>query len=1366
MANQFAGNIGNNEKHTHVFICSSPMMESVGLSSYTIDDASKYFGIPDWTTGVWWNSSNESISAHGTSVANETDDGYALRAIVGAFGNDANKYYAGQQPAINWFNPDTRKYEYKTLGGGIPGAAPCDPLDLIEWNNAIEKKAVNAADARAKKLLDVGTNVNPLTKAQAEKWLAAIKTSQSGCVTFTPFLYAFMALPSQVSGQLCVKEMNPQIKLYLQTAEKRDNRRKIAQRGSPIIVDVPATAAGTKYSMRNSDASEPGVLPPPVQGGVDNPENSTAAPLKKHYCNSTGKWESGTQQILARLLEDLPGVSINAVDPDALETLSPSQAADPENPQYMAPFTVGVAMPMSVHGGNPNHFGPNFIDDCGGNKKEKIKVVNRSSRNFKLGDLVMCSSICGEWIVTDFGADGVAGKVFNIGKWSMSKFLVDSDAYFKDARYWELFDKTKPSWEPQTHGYASAITPTSYENKIRIKNYMSMKYLVAGLPAPPDTKYESIPAAPIPWTMALLDINGDPVNDPAVIGNRNLWGNIPAEAWAEAPLTGDPSLDTWDIRPSTRWWQTTTFDQLGPWMGGHNDVNLVGRTNINHTEDGLTNTAFGGESTSSAEFHHYFGASFPDGYRPEKISTITALKPDLYAAGYPFPTLDGPGALVRSYGGGSSKIALNNSDAANNWSQTINATDGGMFKNASDANWLQVPMDVGCLASPSGSENGQPATNYQKLWAWSNEDAGSANHFYNNIPRTYGAFYGDKLGRGWESWLGYGDNPLESIFDLQPVSPSRVQFQPLTAEFAGNADMASSGHREAGRRFWHLATNGIRGRHPSHGHQWGSNFFHRARRGRGYDPFEFGEQNPAGRYFIDGAPPPHDNVPYDGYTWNGGAYNHNIDMWYAEATDAGANLVGVVSAKCKFTCKGSEIQFITSQSLGIPQKAIVTNNTQIGGFLLGSLGGGLTVSGGVNTTRFSVWGKTTDNPYSFGTTGLWVRVFEEWPDHLTLQDPRHFAVFHYNPGEMVDDSYTSLSLRSWPLGHSGEKLKDHATGLGIAMSFGSRVVDHGENGEEYWDHDQDPSTAEVLKPWNPNADKSQNTSNLPKYARSVDKASFDVDFRVPTFAHPTNGGLDNQIVPNGCWVFGKGFSGGGAQNGGTIHTLRPASEWRVNKVRRGQLLTMGGFWYRRRTIGIHKVSTAGGAGGPFLMAPEDTGEGYKVGDVLTFGGGTGTGATIEVTQVGVTLGRTGAISDFKVLTQGKNYIPEDFVDNHYDPTNTDYEGITPKVTTTSGGSGSGASIKALVGIVYEYWDHDEGPGDVGSMTQLSLPSQNGDAGIVEGQRQQSIDISEQGGTGAYDAFFHFHNDISHTLENPTSYSSNFAQYIVLDISTL
>ena len=155
MANQFAGNIGNNEKHTHVFICSSLMMESVGLSSYTIDDASKYFGIPDWTTGVWWNSSNESISANATDVANETDDGYALRSIVGAFGNDASKYYAGQQPAINWFNPDTRKYEYKTLGGGIPGANPCDPLDLIEWNNAIEKKAVNAADARAKKLLDV-----------------------------------------------------------------------------------------------------------------------------------------------------------------------------------------------------------------------------------------------------------------------------------------------------------------------------------------------------------------------------------------------------------------------------------------------------------------------------------------------------------------------------------------------------------------------------------------------------------------------------------------------------------------------------------------------------------------------------------------------------------------------------------------------------------------------------------------------------------------------------------------------------------------------------------------------------------------------------------------------------------------------------------------------------------------------------------------------------------------------------------------------------------------------------------------------------------------------------------------------------------
>lgn len=44
------------------------------------------------------------------------------------------------------------------------------------------------------------------------------------------------------------------------------------------------------------------------------------------------------------------------------------------------------------------------------------------------------------------------------------------------------------------------------------------------------------------------------------------------------------------------------------------------------------------------------------------------------------------------------------------------------------------------------------------------------------------------------------------------------------------------------------------------------------------------------------------------------------------------------------------------------------------------------------------FGSKTDRIDSFGTTALFVRIFDSWPEHLTYFDPRYFGVLHWNEG--------------------------------------------------------------------------------------------------------------------------------------------------------------------------------------------------------------------------------------------------------------------------------------------------------------------------------------------------------------------------------
>ena len=80
------------------------------------------------------------------------------------------------------------------------------------------------------------------------------------------------------------------------------------------------------------------------------------------------------------------------------------------------------------------------------------------------------------------------------------------------------------------------------------------------------------------------------------------------------------------------------------------------------------------------------------------------------------------------------------------------------------------------------------------------------------------------------------------------------------------------------------------------------------------------------------------------------------------------------------TCTArSRITFRTDQTLGCWSSG--------GGYAGGQLG----------TYYYAAWGRG-DRWDSLSTTNLWVKVYQAWPRHLTVYDPRYFAVHHFNPG--------------------------------------------------------------------------------------------------------------------------------------------------------------------------------------------------------------------------------------------------------------------------------------------------------------------------------------------------------------------------------
>jgi hypothetical protein len=256
----------------------------------------------------------------------------------------------------------------------------------------------------------------------------------------------------------------------------------------------------------------------------------------------------------------------------------------------------------------------------------------------------------------------------------------------------------------------------------------------------------------------------------------------------------------------------------------------------------------------------------------------------------------------------------------------------------------------------------------------------------------------------------------------------------------------------------------------------------------------------------------------------------------------------------------------------------------------------------------------------------------------------------------------------------------------------------------------------------------------------VDKIDYsDLDFRIPSYARASGVAGNHSVVLENAII-----------ESGT--KLAADNEWRVNTVRRGQMVTEEGFYYQKRVIGLNISS----------LTVSDGGSGFAVGDIININND----LSIEVTTVS---GSAIQSADFAIDKTFENKIPSTFLNKKagsgFKPS--DFKSpYSMQVKSPTGGKN--AILKFTQGRAYSKIMHDQGPKKRTPITRLSSSSGEGTSRVEE-TKNTTLGVEDNTGfkyAGKYEAFYFFHNDITHTFNNADSIEANpdFAQHITITIS--
>lgn len=789
-----------------------------------------------------------------------------------------------------------------------------------------------------------------------------VQNSLEGCIVFIPQYDGDQEEESESTDTQFKKT-----RVYFRSASRYDDSREMVINGDPKISSVPRRPTGGKYdfartqsvqlenidntSDENKQYGHIGRYSKNVSD-KDIPSQNVAAKLRLSYNKALGYFESGTQHVIARLLDDLPAPSLKDVSLDSVDGFKFKDMYDKDGDAFFGGFSTGFAIPMTVHNGNPNTFGPNVIGKKDEYKKERIRVVNRANASFNIGDIVMCCLIDNEWIVHGFGGSPAELEevTFTVGKWSFIKMIADSDAYFRDDRWFTSGGNEEYNRFQRQDLYATTMREIFYAT-------LNLKYT------------NDFPDQNLNYICRLNNIITATVAE--YLADPSLLPSEDAEA-IEVP----------DFTPSKRYVQSTIFDQLGSHMGGNNENgNIIGRTNRRVNPD-VTNTFGDALADNNTHIPLFWGAVFPDGYNSSRARKVTTQ-----------PQVFGVNGNADFFG--SPQLTdINSNSQANN---CLGSDKTYMFADQRDFSFSQLPAEVGLNASPSG-DFGYPIESVSLLARKESK--------YNDIVKAYSSYLSDPKRL---SWLSTSGDSNTAIYDLKPNISTQLDFIPLSFGMAGNADKASTVKNYDGYNVYDMARSVLREDRRDIDHLWGKMFSRESSLTSHTFAVEAGRDitneviSEAG--FINGL-----NLPWDKYIKNI-AYSQpdSTPFYFSDSVgQRGSNTVGIIAARNTFSLNaGGTINFETDFAIGCNGKS----GSTVARTRWSAFGGGIQDMGGGISFDIPQWGTRDTRVTAMGHTSLYVQVFDHWPEEQTIYDARYYTPLHFCAGTF-NSSATSQSLGS------------------------------------------------------------------------------------------------------------------------------------------------------------------------------------------------------------------------------------------------------------------------------------------------------------------------------------------------------------------
>lgn len=253
-----------------------------------------------------------------------------------------------------------------------------------------------------------------------------------------------------------------------------------------------------------------------------------------------------------------------------------------------------------------------------------------------------------------------------------------------------------------------------------------------------------------------------------------------------------------------------------------------------------------------------------------------------------------------------------------------------------------------------------------------------------------------------------------------------------------------------------------------------------------------------------------------------------------------------------------------------------------------------------------------------------------------------------------------------------------------------------------------------------------NTQTVAKV--NVDVIGSDVDFRIPTY-------YNNEIIPVGTRITDQ------------ILTA-PLDQWRVNAIRRGQLLSGEGFLYKAVYLGLNVDDSD-------II---DTGAGFVKGDVIPLD------KDVVITIDAVN--DSGGITAYRLVDKnskpqlGTSFSSANLTLQEQDDKVKSYILYVPPITENRNPDAlRSARIQFFSFITWEREEVDNPPTEYTGSLGNRLTAATANKEYIDGTVETSVSV-DKNTTGRYDCYFMFHNDISHTFMLPQLGTiPGFAQYL-------